>query len=162
MKNSTIVLVVCICLIVVSCKKQIISGPIEPSLAGQWLMVLYIDSTVQVAETKEDSYLHFNPFMSSTPYPSVGDVKMKITFDDSNELTGKIQGNTLFNGFDINFSRTYNNEFSYNAGNWSLALDPPWGQYFYNCIQTATSYAFDSELRLLINSPTKTIVFVRE
>src|SRR5574343_1534685 len=112
MKNSTLVLVVCICLIVVSCKKQIISGPIEPSLAGQWLMVLYIDSTVQVAETKEDSYLHLNPFMSSTPYPPVGDVKMKITFDDSNELTGKIQGNTIFNGFDINFSRTYHNEFS--------------------------------------------------
>lgn len=145
-----------------ACKKQQHSRPADPTLAGDWKMILYIDSITGITETKEDSYLHFNVYMATTPYPPAGDVKMKITFDDATELTGKIQGNTIFNGFEINFSQTADYQFTHDGGTWTLSTDPPWGRYFYNCMQAADSYGFDPSLRLLIKSPGKTLVFVRE
>lgn len=163
MQNKLYAPLFCILITLLSCKKDSNIVPVsEPPLEGHWKMILYIDSTTGVTETKEDSYLHFNPFMSSTPYPSVGDIKMEITFNDSAKTAGSITGNTIYNAFIINFSIKQNKDFLHNYGIWTLALDPPWGMYFYSCMQIANCYSFDEQSRLLIKAPTKTLVFSKE
>jgi hypothetical protein len=162
MKYTATFFWVCLATSIISCSKQQQPTQPDPSLAGDWKMTLYIDSTRGITETKAESYLNFNPFMATTPYPPAGDVVMKISFDDATELTGKIEGNTIFNGFVIGFSRTPGYQFTTNGGMWTLSMDPPWGQYFYNCMQTANAYGFDAALRLLIKSPSKTLVFVKQ
>ncbi len=134
----------------------------DPPLEGNWKMTLYIDSTSGVSETKDVSYLHNNIFMSTFPYPPVGDVIMRISFKDSTKTSGTINGSTIYNGCAINFTATPQKAFHYVSGLWTLALDPPWGIYFQTYIQTANSWSFPDSSTLRMQSPSKTLEFTRQ
>jgi len=145
-----------------SCNKQKAARPADPDLSGKWKMHLYIDSAAGVTETKEDSYLHFNPYMGSTPYPPPGDVVMNIAFEDAAQSTGEITGSTIFNAFSLKFLRPGNYQFTTSDGMWTLAGDVPWSGYFMDCIKTTSAYSFNTEAKLLLHSPGKTLFFIRE
>ena len=163
MNKIYIILQLCFIITLVSCtkeKKSVIVN--EPSLEGSWKMILYVDSTLGVTETKADSYLHQNIFMADDPYPPIGDVSMKITLDSLKRDTGIIVGSTIFNGFTLNFAVTEEKHLKIlEGGAWTLAMDPPWGNYCFNVMQSVKSYSFDGEERLHIEAPSKTLIFIR-
>jgi len=163
MKKTNILLQLCFIVIFVSCSKEKKNTALnDPSLQGSWKMLLYIDTTLEVTETKADSYMHPNVFMGNEPYPPEGDVTMKITLDSLNIDTGKIMGGTINNAFVLNFATTAQKQFKIlEGGSWTLAMDPPWGNYCSNVMLSVKSYSFDEQERLHIEAPSKTLIFIR-
>lgn len=141
MKKSLILLQLFSSIILVSCSKEKQQTVVnDPTIEGSWKMILYVDSTLGVTETKADSYLHPNIFMGDEPYPPVGDVAMKITLDSLRKDTGIIIGSTIFNGFTLNFAINSQKSFKMlEGGMWTLAMDPPWGFYFFDVMQSVKS-----------------------
>lgn len=165
MKNSLPIMFFLVLAIMVSCGKENNGDTnkpnTDPPLEGDWKMTLYIDSTLGVTETKADSYLHPNVYSGTLPYPPVGDVTMKITFTDPAKTTGTIAGTAIANGCSMAITVTPQRDLHRVSFMRTLAIDPPWGEYFFSYIFTTNTYSFVGDSILRMQSPTKTLVFER-